>query len=64
MYVPDLVFFGESYSSKSDRSVAFQAKCVCDGLKKMLVNKFSIYAISYGGFVGYRMAEVRKIQHD
>ncbi|GJY41332.1 alpha/beta hydrolase fold-1 [Tanacetum coccineum] len=58
VYVPDLVFFGESYSSKSDRSVGFQAKCVCDGLKKMRVDKFSVYAISYGGFVGYRMAEV------
>ncbi|GJT59347.1 alpha/beta hydrolase fold-1 [Tanacetum coccineum] len=56
--VPDLVFFGESYSSKSDRSVGFQAKCVCDGLKKLRVYKFSVYAISYGGFVGYRMAEV------
>ncbi|GJW28278.1 alpha/beta hydrolase fold-1 [Tanacetum coccineum] len=58
VYVPDLVFFGESYSSKSDRSVGFQAKCVCDGLKKMRVDKFSVYAISYGGFVGYRMAEM------
>ncbi|PWA42014.1 Alpha/beta hydrolase fold-1 [Artemisia annua] len=58
VYVPDLVFFGESYSSNSDRSIGFQAKCVCDGLKKMRVDKFSVYAISYGGFVGYRMAEV------
>ncbi|GJT69455.1 alpha/beta hydrolase fold-1, partial [Tanacetum coccineum] len=58
VYVPDLVYFGESYSSKPDRSVGFQAKCVCDGLKNMRVDKFSVYAISYGGFVGYRMAEV------
>ncbi|KAD4585027.1 hypothetical protein E3N88_22628 [Mikania micrantha] len=36
------------------------AKCVCDGLKKMKVDKFSVYAISYGGFVGYRMAEVKE----
>ncbi|KAL8232449.1 hypothetical protein R6Q57_002227 [Mikania cordata] len=60
VYIPDLVFFGESYSTRSDRSVWFQAKCVCDGLKKMKVDKFSVYAISYGGFVGYRMAEVKE----
>ncbi|CAI9267599.1 unnamed protein product [Lactuca saligna] len=57
VYIPDLVFFGDSYSSIPDRSVRFQAKCVCDGLKKLGVAKFSVYAISYGGFVGYRMAE-------
>lgn len=58
VYIPDLLFFGDSYSSISDRTVKFQAKCVCDGLKKIGVEKFSVYAISYGGYVGYRMAEV------
>nr|XP_043637369.1 uncharacterized protein LOC122608339 [Erigeron canadensis] len=56
VYIPDLVFFGESYSTKLDRSVWFQAKCVREGLKKMKVKKCSVYAISYGGFVGYQMA--------
>ncbi|KAK9056573.1 hypothetical protein SSX86_023935 [Deinandra increscens subsp. villosa] len=57
VYIPDLVFFGGSYSSRSERSVRFQARCVRDGLRKMRVERFSVYAISYGGFVGYRMAE-------
>ncbi|KAI3737733.1 hypothetical protein L2E82_27745 [Cichorium intybus] len=60
VYMPDLIFFGDSYSSISDRSVKFQAECVCDGLKQMGLEKFSVYAISYGGFVGYRMAEVHE----
>ncbi|KAJ0929278.1 putative triacylglycerol lipase [Helianthus annuus] len=60
VYIPDLVFFGESYSLKPDRSVRFQANCVCNGMKKMKVDKFSVYAISYGGFVGYRMAEMHE----
>ncbi|XP_024972171.1 uncharacterized protein LOC112511033 [Cynara cardunculus var. scolymus] len=60
VYIPDLVFFGDSYSSNADRSDKFQAKCVCDGLKKIGVEKFSVYAISYGGFVAYRMAELHE----
>ncbi|KAI3684158.1 hypothetical protein L6452_33377 [Arctium lappa] len=60
VYIPDLVFFGESYSRNADRSDKFQAKCVCDGLKKIGVERFSVYAISYGGFVAYRMAELHE----
>ncbi|XP_071729445.1 uncharacterized protein [Rutidosis leptorrhynchoides] len=61
VYIPDLVFFGESYTTKSDRSISFQAKCVCDVLKKMRVYKYSVYAISYGGFVAYKMAEEMQV---
>ncbi|KAJ9559603.1 hypothetical protein OSB04_004763 [Centaurea solstitialis] len=60
VYVPDLVFFGDSYSSNADRSDRFQARCVCDGLRKLGVERFSVYAISYGGFVAYRMAEMHE----
>ena len=52
------MFFGKSYSTSSERTDTFQAKCVCDGMKKLGVEKYSIYGISYGGFVVYRMAEM------
>ncbi|XP_024970238.1 uncharacterized protein LOC112509488 [Cynara cardunculus var. scolymus] len=58
VYIPDLVFFGKSYSTRTERTDTFQAKCVCDGMKKLGVEKFSVYGISYGGFVVYRMAEM------
>lgn len=57
LYVPDLLFFGKSYTKDTDRTDEFQARCVCEGLKRLGVERFSMYAISYGGFVGYRMAE-------
>ncbi|XVF27055.1 hypothetical protein REPUB_Repub14bG0073500 [Reevesia pubescens] len=58
VYVPDLLFFGKSYSKSLDRSDCFQAKCLADGLKRLGVDRFSVYAISYGGFVAYQMAEM------
>lgn len=58
LYVPDLMFFGKSYTNRSDRSESFQAKCVVEGLKRLGVDRFSVYGISYGGFVVYRMAEM------
>lgn len=56
IYVPDLVFFGDSFTTREDRSDVFQADCVCKGLKKLGVERFSTYSISYGGYVGYRMS--------
>ncbi|XVF74321.1 hypothetical protein PTKIN_Ptkin13bG0101100 [Pterospermum kingtungense] len=58
VYIPDLLFFGKSYSRSLNRSDLFQAKCLSDGLKRLGVDRFSVYAISYGGFVAYRMAEM------
>lgn len=54
------MFFGKSYSNRKERTDAFQAKCVCDGMRKLGVEKFSVYGISYGGFVVYRMAEMEE----
>ncbi|KAK8630015.1 hypothetical protein V6N13_078827 [Hibiscus sabdariffa] len=59
LFIPDLLFFGKSYSKSPIRSDLFQAECLLDGLGKLGVDRFSVYAISYGGFVGYRMAEMR-----
>ncbi|KAK3030937.1 hypothetical protein RJ639_036675 [Escallonia herrerae] len=58
LYVPDLLFFGDSYSKRGDRTVAFQAKCVCEGMKGLGVGRFSVCGISYGGYVACRMAEI------
>ncbi|XP_058227301.1 uncharacterized protein LOC131335803 [Rhododendron vialii] len=58
LYLPGLLFFGDSYTNRDDRTEVFQARCVCEGLKRLGVERFSLYAISYGGWVGYRMAEM------
>ncbi|XP_042047411.1 2-hydroxy-6-oxononadienedioate/2-hydroxy-6-oxononatrienedioate hydrolase-like [Salvia splendens] len=58
VYIPDLLFFGKSYSNRANRTEAFQAECVAAGLRRLGVERCSIYAISYGGFVCYRMAEM------
>lgn len=58
LYVPDLLFFGKSYTNWTDRSELFQARCIREGLKRLSVNKFSVVGISYGGYVTYRMAEI------
>ncbi|TXG68333.1 hypothetical protein EZV62_003268 [Acer yangbiense] len=58
LYVPDLLFFGKSWTANSDRSDAFQAKCLVQGMKRLGVDRFAVYGMSYGGFVAYRMAEI------
>ncbi|XP_071711255.1 uncharacterized protein [Rutidosis leptorrhynchoides] len=60
VYIPDLVFFGNSCSTRNERTDTFQAKCVCDVMKKLGVEKYNVYGISYGGFVAYRMAEMEE----
>ena len=56
VYVPDLVFFGESYTTRSDRSESFQAQYVMRMMEANGVLRMSLVGISYGGFVGYSMA--------
>lgn len=58
VFLPDLLFFGRSYSLRSDRSAAFQAECLAEGLRRLGVGRYSVYSISYGGYVAYRMAEI------
>ncbi|CAN6573595.1 unnamed protein product [Malus baccata var. baccata] len=58
LYVPDLLFFGDSYTTRLERTEIFQAKCVAEGLKRLGLDRFSVYSISYGGFVAYWMAEM------
>ncbi|KAK2662968.1 hypothetical protein Ddye_001542 [Dipteronia dyeriana] len=56
VYVPDLLFFGDSYTSRPERTESFQAGCLMNFLKMHGVHKVSLVGISYGGFVGYSMA--------
>ncbi|KAL0297173.1 UNVERIFIED_CONTAM: hypothetical protein Sradi_6769400 [Sesamum radiatum] len=56
VYVPDLVFFGESFTKSADRSEVFQAASVAKLLEKLGIRRYSVVGTSYGGFVAYRMA--------
>lgn len=56
VYVPDLLFFGDSHTGCPDRSEAFQARCVASLIQAHGVHKTSVVGISYGGFVAYSLA--------
>ncbi|CAK7347149.1 unnamed protein product [Dovyalis caffra] len=56
VYVPDLVFFGASYTTRPERTESFQAQCLMRVMESHSVQKFSLVGLSYGGFVGYSMA--------
>ncbi|XP_050291174.1 uncharacterized protein LOC126732394 [Quercus robur] len=57
LYVPDLVFFGESRSTRPERSEAFQAQCVMGLMEAQGASKnMRVVGLSYGGFVAYNMA--------
>ncbi|GMI78732.1 hypothetical protein like AT5G09430 [Hibiscus trionum] len=56
VYVPDLIFFGESYTTRRERTESFQAQSVMKMMEAHGVRRMSLIGISYGGFVGYSMA--------
>ncbi|KAJ8453047.1 hypothetical protein Cgig2_014810 [Carnegiea gigantea] len=56
VFVPDLLFFGRSYTTRAERTESFQARCLMKLMKMHGVEKLSFVGISYGGFVGYSMA--------
>lgn len=56
IYVPDLLFFGESYTARAERSEAFQAQCVIGVMEAHKVTKMDVLGLSYGGFVAYSIA--------
>lgn len=55
VYVPDLVFFGGSYTTRPERTEAFQAECVMKVMEMKSVKSVSVVGLSYGGFVAYSM---------
>lgn len=56
LYVPDLLFFGDSHTTRPERSESFQAQCLMWFMEVHKVKKFSLVGLSYGGFVGYSLA--------
>lgn len=58
VYVPDLLFFGDSFSDSPDRSPTFQAECLMKGLQKLGVERCTVVGFSYGGMVAFKMAEL------
>ncbi|KAL3721750.1 hypothetical protein ACJRO7_034140 [Eucalyptus globulus] len=56
VYVPDLLFFGDSYTNRPERTEQFQAQCVAGVLKAEGVRKTAVVGASYGGFVAYSLA--------
>ncbi|KAI9106867.1 hypothetical protein K1719_022395 [Acacia pycnantha] len=58
LFVPDLVFFGDSTTKSSERSEVFQAASVAKLLDKLDVERFHVMGTSYGGFVAYHLAKM------
>ncbi|KAH9656675.1 AB hydrolase-1 domain-containing protein [Citrus sinensis] len=58
VYVPDFLFFGSSVTDRPDRTASFQAECMAKGLRKLGVEKCTLVGVSYGGMVGFKMAEM------
>uniref|UniRef100_A0A5B6YV70 AB hydrolase-1 domain-containing protein n=1 Tax=Davidia involucrata TaxID=16924 RepID=A0A5B6YV70_DAVIN len=57
LYVPDLVFFGDSHSTRPERTESFQAQCVMRLMEAHGVRRrMKVVGLSYGGFVGYSLA--------
>ncbi|KAM0062131.1 putative alpha/beta hydrolase-1 [Helianthus debilis subsp. tardiflorus] len=58
VYIPDLLFFGGSITDRNERSASFQAEFVAKGLGKLKGEKVTLVGLSYGGIVGFKMAEL------
>ncbi|XVE70825.1 hypothetical protein DITRI_Ditri10aG0101500 [Diplodiscus trichospermus] len=58
VYVPDLVFFGNSTTKSKERSEVFQAVSIGKLMEKLQVKKYHVMGTSYGGFVAYNMAKM------
>ncbi|KAK4801642.1 hypothetical protein SAY86_022129 [Trapa natans] len=57
VYVPDLIFFGRSKTARSERTEAFQARCLMRLMEVHGLSTASIVGVSYGGFVAYSLAD-------
>ncbi|XP_058785997.1 uncharacterized protein LOC131660716 isoform X2 [Vicia villosa] len=58
VYVPDLIFFGESTTRSKERSEKFQAESVGKLLEKLGLKKCHVAGTSYGGIVAYNLAKM------
>ncbi|KAG5566143.1 hypothetical protein RHGRI_001918 [Rhododendron griersonianum] len=55
LYVPNLVFFGDSTTTSAERSEVFQVS-VGRLMQKLGVERYYVVGTSYGGFMAYHMA--------
>ncbi|KAK3022039.1 hypothetical protein RJ639_047429 [Escallonia herrerae] len=58
LYMPDLLFFGGSFTDKTERSSSFQAECLSKALRNLGVEKCTLVGLSYGGMIGFKMAKL------
>ncbi|KAK3026986.1 hypothetical protein RJ639_041747 [Escallonia herrerae] len=58
LYVPDLLFFGGSFTDKTERSPSFQAECLSKALRNLGVEKCTLVGFSYGGIICFKMAKL------
>ncbi|PON57856.1 Epoxide hydrolase-like [Parasponia andersonii] len=56
VFVPDLIFFGDSTTHSANRSPEYQAECLAKGLKRLGVERCTVVGCSYGGIIGSKMA--------
>jgi pimeloyl-ACP methyl ester carboxylesterase len=59
LYMPDLLFFGDSVSNSRDRSLRFQAETVVQLAEHFGVDLLDVVGLSYGGFVALTLASFR-----
>ncbi len=55
--VPDLLWFGKSFSSDTDYSLSHQARAVGALMSHLKIEHFNIMGVSYGGMVAWRVVE-------
>lgn len=59
VYVPDLLFFGGSFTAQPDRSESFQATSMMKAMEAIGAPHFvAVVGVSYGGIVAYKIAEM------
>ncbi|EFJ35618.1 hypothetical protein SELMODRAFT_79445 [Selaginella moellendorffii] len=58
LYIPNLIFFGESTTTSPNRSEVYQAKSLMNVMEALGVHRFDVVGVSYGGFVAFRMAHL------
>lgn len=56
IYIPDLVYFGESIARYEEYSPRFQASQVYKSLQELHIGKFYVAGLSYGGLVAQLIA--------
>ncbi|GMY18722.1 isoform 2 of monoacylglycerol lipase abhd6 [Fagus crenata] len=56
VYMPDLMFFNDLFTTRPKRTESFQAECVMRVMEANSVRKLSLVGLSYDGFVRYSMA--------